>query len=883
MNKYNCEQAQLKLDEMQPLLLAQDALLVEHLQSCPHCRQHLNDLQALQQSLQDLPEQDASEKLVRQTLANIRAMQPAQSARPGVQPRQRWAALVASIFVVIAVGSLLPDLLRQVAAPFSHYEAQITAQMDKDYASAEPAPAAPPVKANNAPLVSDERFANEIDSLPEKQDASAPVGFNKSEQAVPEFEQANKAFMEEDVILSDEGSIAATHFREEHMIRSKNRFREAHMIRSKNRKKIPARKMDRVEQRLANEPEKTGFVSLDGSLSAAETGQGYRKLDPQEEWDSEPNNNHPPVTAASAVNRISHQPGPVSAPPQSKVKAVRPAQFGKPALSLPLDTNRSTNEQNPAQEQGAATTPALQQAQNFLAENARIEGLHFQPASGYWENTYTPGDPSMRALLARLQSSRPQSIAPGLMLDKAALQNWQPFDPPENASLALYLQADQAAIQGSTRLRLQVGIQGTERPAGLRPPMNIALVLDLRDVPASSTGKPYRALLKALLNQRQPGDHFSLIVAGRAGGLLVSADEFRHGPVQLAMNDLFDKQAKQDKQGLSLLQALRLAEKTARLADNPGAVLGSSMILLVSAHSMDRPLPALLDFAHHSATKGIPLSVALLANGQADLQQVDQLVRAGQGNRRILHSLDEADTLIDKELHAASQAVARAVRVRIRLAPGVKLINVLGSQRLNQQQSTQVKQAEKSLDLRMARNLGIRTDRGDDEEGIQIVIPSFYAGDSHVILLDVVAEQPGFIADAQIRYKDLVHPANRLSSVRLSLPEGEPYQGPLQLGVLKNHLAYQLSRQTRLASQALRRGQRPLAIQHLTDMRDLLQGMRHTIPGWLDDAELKQDENMLNNYLSLLQNHTLAIPATSAYVADSLAAAASRKLLPTRH
>ena len=39
--------------------------------------------------------------------------------------------------------------------------------------------------------------------------------------------------------------------------------------------------------------------------------------------------------------------------------------------------------------------------------------------------------------------------------------------------------------------------------------------------------------------------------------------------------------------------------------------------------------------------------------------------------------------------------------------------------------------------------IGIETDRGLDEEGIQVVIPSYYADDAHVVLLDVVVPGPG--------------------------------------------------------------------------------------------------------------------------------------------
>ena len=111
----------------------------------------------------------------------------------------------------------------------------------------------------------------------------------------------------------------------------------------------------------------------------------------------------------------------------------------------------------------------------------------------------------------------------------------------------------------------------------------------------------------------------------------------------------------------------------------------------------------------------------------------------------------------------------------IRLAPGVQLVDVIGSQRLDEGRAQEVRDAEQSIDQRLSRNLGIETDRGLDEEGIQMVIPSFYADDAHVVLLDVVAPGPGPVADVTVRYKDLVHMKNGVARAHLrSVAPGSP-------------------------------------------------------------------------------------------------------------
>ncbi len=521
---------------------------------------------------------------------------------------------------------------------------------------------------------------------------------------------------------------------------------------------------------------------------------------------------------------------------------------------------------------------ARQTARQYLVQSAALTGLRFQEATGYWANTYVPGDPAMRLLDTRLSRWDRRGLGGDLRLEKAARQNWQPFDPPRNAALALYLNADRAGIQDHTRMRVQVGLKGTPRQGGFRPVMSLGLVLDLRAMTADDTGASIRALVHALQEARQPGDRFSITVAGRPGALLVPAQAFRHGPIQVAMKTLFGGEPRADEKVLDLTQALTVARSTVQASDDPTATLGTNMILLVTFSSLGAQLPALERFAHQGALQGIPLSVAALGDG-ANIDEIDRLVRAGQGNRRILRTPDEATDLVQRELSAVSRVVARAVRLRIRFAPHVKLVQVLGSRRLDTVQAQRIRQAEHSIDQRMARNLGIKADRGEDEEGIQIVIPSFFADDTHVVLLDVVAERPGFIADAQVRYKDLVFLRNGVARTRLNLEEGESDPGPLQLRVLKNRLAMELAVSARQAGHWLASGNPQQAVAVLTWVRDLLHGMRYEIAGWSTDPDLQIDVAMVTEYLAMLDSPVMGDATERSLLADSLRYAAHRRLV----
>ncbi|NKB49999.1 MAG: hypothetical protein GKS02_11645 [Alphaproteobacteria bacterium] len=599
------------------------------------------------------------------------------------------------------------------------------------------------------------------------------------------------------------------------------------------------------------------------------------------------------VGSGSAVNEITRgKPAeqPVSSPKPVEVgedEKKNRAFIGNERDGFDKDTGRGDNGAYIEERPGLSNVPArktelaidqLTPADRFLMAQRSLDDLAFQEPTGYWANTYIPGDPEIRLLQARLAAWDRTALGQYNRLEQDVRPGAQPFDAPADAAVAVIMASDTTAIDGPTRLRVQIGVKGAERLGGRRPAMNIGLVVDLRSLADVETGARIRALITSLERSRQPGDRFSLTVAGPAGGLLVTPEQFRHGPLQVALERMFSSPNIAG-EGLSLQAAMGLATENVRAGDNPESVLGSSLVMLVTGASLEADIDALERPAHHNAVGGVPLSVVSLA-GQDDFAHIDRLVAAGQGNRRILDTAQAADGLVDQELHSASRAVARALRLRIRLAPGVKLVSVLDSQRLGEPQAAQVREAEVAIDQRLARNLGIEADRGDDEQGIQMVIPNFFAGDSHTVLLDVVAERPGAIADVTVRYKDVVNLKNGVAQAALALGDTPREAGPLERNVLKNLVAVEFAKQTRLASRELAGGDFQSARQRIIQLREFVQGMRFAIPGWQSDPDLAADEEILTNYASALT----VVPANdirqTRLLAYSLRVAAHRRLQP---
>jgi hypothetical protein len=303
------------------------------------------------------------------------------------------------------------------------------------------------------------------------------------------------------------------------------------------------------------------------------------------------------------------------------------------------------------------------------------------------------------------------------------------------------------------------------------------------------------------------------------------------------------------------------------------------MLLLVTSQPFGRHTDALASTAHRSAVAGVPVSVVGIGDA-VHLAEIERVTLAGQGNRRLMHTAAEAERLVERELSALARVIARAVRLRIRLAPGVKLVEVVGGERLDAAGAQQVRQAEKSIDRRLARNLGIESDRGEDEEGIQIVIPTFQSSDAHAVLLDVVASGPGPIADVTVRYKDLVYLRNSVARANLSLGRSADAPGPLERNVVKNYLAIRLASTLKNAGRALLSGGDDRAIAQVREFRALLESLQREVPGFQNDADLATDSGMLGEYLALLETGVLQQEEPRQYLADSLQLSGYFKTVP---
>jgi hypothetical protein len=496
-------------------------------------------------------------------------------------------------------------------------------------------------------------------------------------------------------------------------------------------------------------------------------------------------------------------------------------------------------------------------------------GLTFASSESWWANTYVPGDAQLRMLHARLAAS-PGPLS-GSTLDALSLAELaSPTTPavaaPSDRALALGVHADTAAIEGPTRVRMEIALRAIDQAAGRRGPMRVAIVVDARNGLGTDEQAHLRSLLGALSHSLTPRDRVILTAAGRGGGTLVPLGVLRHGQVEVALRHLADAGSITGEAIPTSLEDALAAGLEAATGDD-----GAGLALLVTP---DGSHDAAVDQALHlGAIAGVPTTAVGIGAG-ASTASLDPIALAGEGRRRLVLSDDDAARAVREELSAASRLVARALRVRVHLADGVQLVDVVGSHALDADETRRTRESEHAIDVELARRLGIGQDRDEDDSGVRILVPSFYAGDSHTIVLDLLVSRPGPVADVDVRFKDLVRLGNGTASSALTLEAGTAPRGPHELRVVASYVGHAVAGALESAADAIERGDLGAARAQLSDAQALVVQARDAVPGLASVRSTTTDQDLLTRFLAAVDSAT-----DPQLVASSLHYAAARRIV----
>ncbi|MEZ4435526.1 MAG: hypothetical protein R3F65_24235 [bacterium] len=411
-----------------------------------------------------------------------------------------------------------------------------------------------------------------------------------------------------------------------------------------------------------------------------------------------------------------------------------------------------------------------------------VEPASTLPRSFYFENTYLGGNAAYAERLRRLDDALGPAPRP---YRRAALPG-QPFDAPTDAGLALTAALDQTSIDRPQRVHLQIGLQGSRRYGWRRPPLDVVLVVD-----ASAIDAGHETLIRAvteLMRRLGPQDRLGVVLAGRPPRVLAAPAAVRDLRAVLArqIEALTEPPAAAPD---ALAAAMREAGAAlAAAAGDQARIPGSGTVLVLTAAADPARVAAATEAAHALTVQGATTSVIALGGASGWWP----VANAGHGNdhRATPETLGAA---IDAELQSISRVIARLLRVNIRLAPGVEAIRILGSRQLDEQEVRQVKAREEATDRNLSKTMGVKADRGADDDGIQTVIPYFYGGDSHVILVELWVTRPGPVAEVTLKYKDMVALDNATARAAAQLDRVPRPLGPIERRVAGNVRGFHLA------------------------------------------------------------------------------------------
>ena len=874
--------------------------LAEHVKNCPGCAAFAASLKQVDAALAALPESDAPEQVVREVVAQAAAANAAVPARAagahwpylpvafavsllfGIWLMDRgWYGMLqlltyfeGTFAVVLMIGSIACALvatyrlrfkmaggfaalalccvvLRAGTQTFFNSEAVYTFSVEE-----------------NSPRIAEEKKVG----APEESEGAHKLGIHGSPQDKETVEDLIAAFRGDvNTLRSDVGEM-----------------KNAREMGQKEKEEANAQMAERLKTVLTRLEEKQGAdkvwekdQKINKPVEGAISFGSPRKIDEITRHLTEPGEAAGTVEAAKGKERLVE--GRVSnLAPELMVPSGRE---GKAVFSRSFKVPLGAFSPQAAGNSGGAHAQASfnhkdTASSSLLADRTMVDHLTFQSPTGYWANTYVPGDSELRRLAAKVgpqERKRLQALLSGTaLLDEGAHTPAQPFDAPSNSALAVFLNADRSYTAGKSRVLLQVGLKGTKQRTGVRPAIKAAVVLDIDPRSPEADKNAARELLFSLARAKQPGDEFSLYSVSKQGVTVTPPKDFRRGALAIGLKELFA--AKDESQGGRAATAKALQQASYALQGSDAAALNSNLILLVTNRSYGAIGSELASEAHKSALFGVPVSTVAVGE-RINPAELDEITIAGQGNRRTLAQVSDADTLVSRELSASARVVARAVRLNIKLAAGVQLVDVLGSHKLGRVDTARVKAAEEKLDLRISKALGIESDRGQDDDGVQIIIPAFYADDAYIILLDVVTAGPGPLAEVSTRFKDLAFVNNGAARAGLALPARETPLSPLEINVTKNYLAYRLAQVLRRAGEEVSAARMQEALVLAANYRKLLGALRGENAALAGDADIKKDLSMLEEYISLLAKAPTLDLTAREQLADSLRLAGKKKVL----
>jgi Ca-activated chloride channel homolog len=445
------------------------------------------------------------------------------------------------------------------------------------------------------------------------------------------------------------------------------------------------------------------------------------------------------------------------AAPAKKIDADKGGKVVANVPAAPPPPPTTTTQTN----QPAAARPAIQ-------PTAVVEEAALDP-NGRFATTYRPGGGHLSAFESAVAAGIVPASEKEIVSDIGA--RYSPaLDPPEEGALAMAVDFERtkpAPSGGPVHVRL--ALRSSTEKATERPPLSVVVVMDVSGSMRGQLIEAARTAASDLVDKLDAKDDFSLVTFST--GAEVKIPMGKVGPKR----DELKKTIATIKEGggTNIGEGLRLGYQQSN--DKAASKDGVRVVLLMSDGRANEGITnqrQLARLALDAFQGGIQTSSFGMGTDY-DGPLMSQIAQDGAGGYYYLRDANQIPGALKTELEKRLDPVATAVEVRLRLKPGVELLNVYGSRRLSEEESSRVRQVEVAQDQQTQKRDGIKANRQDDlEGGMRFFMPAFARDDSHAILLKLRLPEgvgPKDIALVELKYKDRLTKKNVVSEQPLKL------------------------------------------------------------------------------------------------------------------
>lgn len=389
--------------------------------------------------------------------------------------------------------------------------------------------------------------------------------------------------------------------------------------------------------------------------------------------------------------------------------------------------------------------------------------------NGRFATTYRPGGGHLSAF----ESAVARGIVPPeereLVSDVGARYAVQ-VAVPKDKSLGMKADLERGKAPPSGGIEhVRIALQSTERAPTERPHLSVHLVLDVSGSMAGDSIENARRASQALVDKLAPTDDFSLVTFSSDAEVLIP-----DGPVGPRRAKIKETIAGiKEGGGTNIGAGLSRGYAEAATASIPKDAV--RVVLLLSDGRVNAGILSkgkLSQLALDAFQGGVQTSTFGLG-ADYDGPLMSSIAADGAGGYYYLRDSEQIAPALVTELEKRLDPVATAVELRVRLKPGVELLQVYGSRRLSDAEAARVRAQEVASDVQAAKRDGIARDRQDEQEGgMRFFMPAFARDDAHTLLLKVrvpegVGSKP--LALVELKYKDRVSKKNVADEMPLSI------------------------------------------------------------------------------------------------------------------